>query len=99
MLPFRRILFPVDYSDPCRSIVPYIWDFVTHYSAELTIAHAYGFEATKLDVMDPSWRGDIQSREDQRLRAFAAEAFPGLRANTIGEWGDPGCLIDEIVKR
>jgi nucleotide-binding universal stress UspA family protein len=99
MLPFRRILFPVDYSEPCRAIVPYIWDFVTHYAAELTVVHAYGFEARKLDVMDPSWRGDVQSREEQRLRAFVAEAFPGLRVNTAGEWGEPGTVIDKIVKR
>ena len=24
MFPFRKIVFPVDYSEPCRAIVPYV---------------------------------------------------------------------------
>jgi len=41
MLPFRRIVFPVDYSEPCRAVAPYVQDMVRHYFAELTLGHAY----------------------------------------------------------
>jgi hypothetical protein len=32
MLPFRRILFPVDYSEPCRAVVRYAQDMLHHFS-------------------------------------------------------------------
>lgn len=41
MLPFRKIVFPVDYSEPCQAVAPYVQEMVRRYSAELTVVHAY----------------------------------------------------------
>ena len=41
MLPFRKILFPVDYSAPCQALIPYVSEMASRFSAELTVAHAY----------------------------------------------------------
>lgn len=41
MLPFRRVLFPVDYSEACRGIIPYVQDITRHFSADLALVHAY----------------------------------------------------------
>lgn len=41
MLPFKKILFPVDYSPSCMAMVPYVTDMSRHFSAELTVLHAY----------------------------------------------------------
>ncbi len=41
MLPFKKILFPVDYSPSCIAMVPYVSDMVRHFSAELLVIHAY----------------------------------------------------------
>ena len=45
MLPFRKILFPVDYSPSCSAIVPYVKEMVRHFAGQLTLVHAYGPEA------------------------------------------------------
>src|SRR5271165_5527090 len=45
MFPFRKILFPVDYSPPCEAVVPYVKDMLHRFSADLTLVHAYGAEA------------------------------------------------------
>ena len=50
MLPFKRILFPVDYSDRCRSVVPYVNDMVEHFSASLAVVHAHGVDAEFREV-------------------------------------------------
>ena len=49
MLPFRKIVFPVDYSEPCRAVAPYVQEMAARYSAELTAVHAYA----PLDAIAP----------------------------------------------
>jgi hypothetical protein len=41
MLPFKRVLFPVDYSPSCTATVPYVTDMIRHFSAQLTLVHGY----------------------------------------------------------
>jgi nucleotide-binding universal stress UspA family protein len=102
MLPFKRILFPVDYSEPCRAIVPWVRDMTQHYSADLTVVHAYGPEAlafSKLAINDPNLPAEAHAAEQDRLRAFAAESFPGTRVEAIVEQGEPAMALHKIVQR
>jgi nucleotide-binding universal stress UspA family protein len=101
VLPFKKILFPVDYSDRCKSIVPYVQEVVGHFSAQLTLVHAYGVGVlpyTELAVADPNWPEEARRREEQRLKEFAAEAFPGQRVDSIVEEGEPGIAIGKVVQ-
>jgi nucleotide-binding universal stress UspA family protein len=103
MLPFRKILFPVDYSDPCRAVVPYITDLLRHYSAELTLVHSYAPAAALADndiaLIDPKLPERVQADQDRRLRAFAQREFPGMRVDSIAELGEPGCVIHKIAQQ
>jgi nucleotide-binding universal stress UspA family protein len=102
MLPFRRILFPVDYSEPCRAVVPYVKETLHRFSAELTLVHAYGPEAlaaSELSLLDPGLPEEAHVFEDQRLRAFAAEMFPGQHAEAVADAGEPGSVIHALVQR
>ena len=101
MLPVKRILFPVDYSDHCRSVVPYVQEMAGHFSAQPALVHAYGVGAlpyTELAVADPGWPEKVRRREEQKLREFAAQMFPGLRPDCILEEGEPGTVIDKVVQ-
>lgn len=104
MLPFHKILFPVDYSDPCKALVPYVRDMADHFSAELTapltLVHAYNlgsFATAEIDLAEPGLIEECREIERQRLREFAAEQFPGLPVETVSEDGEPGTFIDELV--
>jgi len=102
MLPFKRILFPVDYSEPCKALVPYVRDMVTHFSAPLTLVHAYNlgsFATPDIDLAEPDLLEECGGIETQRLKDFGAEMFPGLEAGSISEDSEPGTLIDEIVAK
>lgn len=107
MLPFRRILFPVDYSEPCLAVVPYVKDLLRQTEeaaqgpAQLTMVHAYGAEAlaySELPIADPALAGEAQSLQDERLRDFACRAFPARHVNCVAACGEPGSVIHALVQ-
>ncbi len=101
MLPFRNILFPVDYSEPCRAVVPYVKEMMRHFSANLTLVHAFGPEAlalSELKIRDPQLPEEARILEEERLREFGREMFPADHAEVIVELGEPGSIIDRVVQ-
>lgn len=101
MLPFRKILFPVDYSEPCQAIVPYVSEMQIRFSTELSLVHAYGAEAlaySSLPITDLQLPEQVRSIMEERLREFASTNFPGVKADVFIEVGEPGAVIDNIVQ-
>ena len=103
MIPFRRILFPVDFSAACLSVVPHVREMVRQNQAELTLIHVadpsllvFGSdsEAALRDV--PPWEELVQ-RQQSRLESFAREQFPHLRPRLVLKEGDPGSMIAREV--
>jgi nucleotide-binding universal stress UspA family protein len=102
MFPFRKILFPVDYSPPCEAMVPYVKDMLHRFSADLTLVHAYGAEAlaySQLALDDPDLPAEAKAHEEDRLREFALDTFPGQHVETFAELGEAGSAIDRIIER
>lgn len=98
---FRKILFPVDYSEPCKAVVPHIQDMVRHFSAELTVLHAYGPTALgfiDLPVVDPSFLDKARAVEEERLEQFARESFPGQSVESITELNEPATAIEKVIQ-
>jgi nucleotide-binding universal stress UspA family protein len=101
MLPFRKILFPVDYSDPCKAIVPYVSEMQQRFSTELSLVHAYGAEAlaySSLPIADLQLPEQVRSISEERLREFARINFPGLKVDVFIEVGEPGAVIENVVR-
>jgi nucleotide-binding universal stress UspA family protein len=101
MLPFRKILFPVDYSEPCQTIVPYVSEMQKRFSTELSLVHAYGAEAlaySSLPITDLQLPEQARSIMEERLREFAHVNFPGVKADVFIEVGEPGAIIDNVVR-
>ena len=48
MVPFRKILFPIDYSAACVAIVPYVKDVLRRFPADLTLVHRIWAECSCL---------------------------------------------------
>lgn len=102
MLPFRRILFPVDYSDACRAIAPHVRHAVDHFSSQLTLVHAYGPEGLSfvdLPLANPDLPDQVREFEQLRLRDFAQEVFPGISAACFAELGEAGGVIHRVLQR
>jgi len=102
MLPFRRILFPVDYSAPCQAAIPYVQETAGHFSAELTVCHAYGpmaaIAGSELLITDPELQAKAHALEQDRLREFVCQSFPGQMVEAFAELGEPGSMIDRLVQ-
>lgn len=100
MLPFRKILFPIDYSEPCQALVPYVQEMVRHFSANLTLVHAYAPEFTRWDLAfaDPEFPEKVRLLEEQHLQEFASQNFPGQHVEAIAELGEPGSIIHKVVQ-
>jgi nucleotide-binding universal stress UspA family protein len=102
MFPFRKILFPVDYSAAGETAVPYVKELLRRFSANLTLVHAYGAEAlaySQLPLGDPDLPDEARAGEERRLREFAMTTFPGTHVETFAQLGEPGTVIDEIMER
>jgi nucleotide-binding universal stress UspA family protein len=101
MIPFRRILFPVDYSEWCNALVPYVKDMVRRFSGELTLVHAYGIEYSSYSgrtLTDSVVFDEAESVEDQRLRQYAIETFPGQHIECLVKLGEPASVIESILQ-
>jgi nucleotide-binding universal stress UspA family protein len=106
MLPFRKIVFPVDYSEPCRAVAPYVQEMVRRYSAELTAVHAYGpldaIAHSQLLITDPELPAKAHALEDDKLRQFVCQFFPdqtpGQAVECFAQLGEPGSVIDKLAQ-
>jgi nucleotide-binding universal stress UspA family protein len=100
MLPFRKILFPADYSDPCLAVAPHVRDMREHFSAELAVVHAYGLGAFygEVAMADPGAIDEMQRLEEKRLQEFVAQTFPGQHVETFLQQGEPGSVIHDVVQ-
>jgi len=100
MYPFKKILFPNDYSVPCEAVVPYVKEMLGRFSADLTLVHAYYPEAlaySELPVTGASLADTARTYEQERLTQFASETFPGQHVECFVECGDAGTVVDRIV--
>jgi nucleotide-binding universal stress UspA family protein len=101
MLPFRKILFPVDYSEPCQAIVPYVSEMQKRFSTELSLVHAFGAEAlaySSLPITDLHLPEQARAITEERLREFGRVNFPGVELDVFIEVGEPGAVIENIVR-
>jgi nucleotide-binding universal stress UspA family protein len=111
MLPFKKILFPVDYSPSCMAMIPYVEDMTRHFSAELALVHAYALRPifvnrdienvlvySDLAYSDPEISDEARVIEQQRLSDFGAKMFPRQRADAITEEGEAGVVIHRVLQ-
>jgi len=101
MLPFRKILLPIDYSAPCEAVLPYAKEMIRRFSAELTLVHAYGPDALAygdLSIEDADLANEAFVREKRRLQRFAANTFPSQHVECFVELGEAGSVIQAIVQ-
>ena len=105
MLPFRRILLPVDYSEPCLRVVPYVQDMLHRFNSELTLVHAYGPMAAAVlaggqeQLIDPEFPEQVRAAEEERLHLFAEHMFRGRHVELIADLGEPGCVIRKVAQQ
>jgi len=104
MLPFRQVLLPIDYSEPCLAVVPYAQDILHRFDAELTLVHAYGPLAAAVvsgnqeELINPDFPAQVREAEKERLHLFSEHMFRGRHVEVVAELGEPGCVIQKVAQ-
>lgn len=100
MLPFRRILFPVDYSDACNRVVPHVREMAGHFGASITLVHACG--PVTATYLEPPMGGldlasQVKAYEEERLENFARQYLDPSVGRVVA-LGEPGTVIHDVVR-
>ena len=99
MIPFRKILFPVDFSKPCDFMAEQVKNMANHYAADVTLLHA--FEAPsgyygELGGLEMDLR-ELTTLAKQHLDRFAKQAFPDLKVEQRFDQANPIDAIRNFV--
>jgi nucleotide-binding universal stress UspA family protein len=104
MFPYRRILFPVDYSDANVAIVPFVNEMTERFQAHLQLVRACAPEVFyaaefgwQIAAASPTAE-ELLHTETERLNTFAREHFKKLSPEIIVRSGHAVGVIEEIVR-
>jgi len=81
---FRKILFPIDFSDQCKTVAPYIADIANRFKAKLDLLHV--IEVSKNTAM-------LCSRRRDELMTFTASVPGGMNCSQAVIYGNPAQSI------
>jgi nucleotide-binding universal stress UspA family protein len=93
MADFKRILFPIDFSEQSRLAAPYVAAFAHQFGAEVLLLHT---EA--LPVEPYIWESQPELIQ-QLMGDFAKENLPGLDVELFGSVGEPATEIVSYATR
>jgi len=99
----QNILFPVDFSERCQAVAPFVQSLAKRYGATVTLLHAIppapalymDMGAVYPDAFDPT---PVAGILESRLRTFAAEQFPHMKTICTVLDGDPARVIVEFAR-
>lgn len=101
MADISHILFPIDFSERCCHIVPFVKSMARRYGAKITLLSVA--EAVYYAVGDPGGPVIINSElvlDDLQARLDGAltHDFEGIPVTRVAQLGDPACLIADYAK-
>jgi len=102
MLTVRHILFPVDFSEQCEKMVPFVRAWAAHFEAQVTLLNVlelpvlYTGSAVTFSEMDLELM--LQGRK-QQLESFAQESFRNPEDQRVVKEGFTAAEILEFIER
>src|ERR1019366_4524972 len=102
MAKIRHILFPVDFSERCCYVVPFVASMARRYSAKITLLSvvqpfyyaAMGDPGAAVVVNIEELLDDLKLRLDSSL----LQEFTGLDVDRVAELGDPARVIVDFAR-
>lgn len=88
MLPFKRILFPVDYSNHAAGAAHYVEAFAGRFNAEVVMLHSVDHPHYNDSLADIN-----PARKREQLDAFLEQEFKYVRIDRVIQRGDPARSI------
>ncbi len=112
-MPFRRILFPVDFSEATLAMVPYVTEMAQRFRATVTVLNAFNlipdylaeprledtFESEPTPIPYTPDLQALRKQRQERLEEFSQKQFPGVSQMARLEDGDPAAVIERVARR
>jgi nucleotide-binding universal stress UspA family protein len=104
MLPFRKILFPTDFSERCRAVAPAVAHTVERFGAELILLNAIDPAPLMTGALEPSLVSPVpdfleqRRRQEHQLGEFQREFFATAHTTLAVEDGDPAWAVRQFVR-
>lgn len=89
MFRFERILFPVDFSAQCRTMLPYVADLANRLRADLDFLHVFA---------NGDKSGEVWRQRSWELEVFASRIPEGRHLPRMVAYGDPAQTVARYVK-
>ncbi|MGA9061842.1 MAG: universal stress protein [Terracidiphilus sp.] len=108
MFPFKKILFPVDFSRAATAMAPSVIAMAQRFNSSVTVlnafnlVHEYNLSPPFADPTEPgpnaipygSVLQDLRDRRGRHLKAFVRAHLSGVESAAMVEDGDPALVID-----
>jgi nucleotide-binding universal stress UspA family protein len=102
MLAFKHILFPMDFSEGCCGVVPFVAALARRYGAEITLLSVSEavYYAGSGEFGGPAVINPDLVLDDLKARLDGAELreFQGLPVRRVAELGNPAALISDFAE-
>src|SRR5690349_2482111 len=98
MAGFKRILFPVDFSERCRAAAPFVKMMVQRCNAELTVLHVIELPVSVYTTIGYETMLDlplVRRAAREHVEAFARAELEGAPVRTVVNEGRPAARIVE----
>ncbi len=103
-MPWKKVLCPVDFSDPARAAMNAAAELCAHFDAELVLFHAYQLPGYTLPegsvVASPKMLQDLADQADTHLAEWrgAAGRMGAPRVTTAKSIGDPALEVVRLAR-
>lgn len=105
MLDFRRILFPVDFSERCKEVAPYVAGIARKFDSRIVALHVVDISLAGRpgplacqDLLKP-YEDSVRQTRNAELNQFALQAFDGLTVTRVLEVGDAAETITRYAEQ
>lgn len=101
---FQHILFPIDFSEPCEQIIPWVLQMLKSVEARLSLLHAWQAPCAWSNGVDPmllesliDFKG-LQSQHQSALEKFRRVHLPSENVKVVLRNGDPATQRAEYAR-
>lgn len=101
---FKKILFPVDFSERTAKAAPHVRAMADRFQADIVALHVVHYPIAYYGTPEGTYLAEIDTNRlmdnaRQVLTAFVADAFPGRNVKQLVEEGDPGTMVAHVAER
>ncbi len=103
-MPWKKILCPIDFSEPARAAMTAAVELARHFDAELTLFHSYQLPGYTLPegsvVASPKMLQDLADQAEAHLEEWRATAgrLGAPRVQTAKAIGDPALEVVQLAR-